>query len=251
MTNVLVGADPELFVYKDGKAVSAFGMIEGDKKHPFVVDLGAVQVDGMALEFNIDPAHDEEQFVNHINTVMDALKGMVPDYEVRAEAVAEFEMEYIKQQPMEAVMFGCDPDFCAWTGEINQSANPNVPYRTGAGHVHIGWTNVKNSFEKNHYNKCIDLVKQMDFYLGLPSLLFANDYKRRSMYGNPGCFRPKKYGCEYRVLSNCWLRSDNLKRWVYRNVQKGFERLVKGEALYEMTDLSILENLIIEKPNLD
>lgn len=52
----LVGADPELFVSKAGVILSAFGLVGGTKKVPQKVERGAVQVDGMALEFNIDPA---------------------------------------------------------------------------------------------------------------------------------------------------------------------------------------------------
>ena len=56
MTQILVGCDPEVFVAKGGKFISAHGMIPGTKKAPHKVERGAVQVDGMALEFNIDPA---------------------------------------------------------------------------------------------------------------------------------------------------------------------------------------------------
>ena len=56
-----VGADPEIFLGDaDGGLVSAYGLIKGDKEHPFPVTNGAVQVDGMAAEFNIDPDRDWE-----------------------------------------------------------------------------------------------------------------------------------------------------------------------------------------------
>jgi len=56
MTQILVGCDPEYFVKKNGIFQSAHGLIMGDKKNPQKVRNGAVQVDGMAVEFNIDPA---------------------------------------------------------------------------------------------------------------------------------------------------------------------------------------------------
>ena len=52
--NILIGADPELFVKKDGVVVSGHDLIQGTKADPFPVQDGAVQVDGMALEFNIE-----------------------------------------------------------------------------------------------------------------------------------------------------------------------------------------------------
>ena len=58
--NILIGADPELFVMKNGKFHSADDLIPGSKDEPYPVENGAVKVDGMALEFNIRPALDEK-----------------------------------------------------------------------------------------------------------------------------------------------------------------------------------------------
>ena len=38
-----------------GKAFSAHGLVKGTKERPQTTDNGAVQVDGLALEFNTDP----------------------------------------------------------------------------------------------------------------------------------------------------------------------------------------------------
>lgn len=212
--NVLVGADPEVFAKRDGKYVSAHGMVQGDKLNPLPVRNGAVQVDGMALEFNIDPTGEEEQFVHNINDVLAQLRAMVPDVEVVADPVAHFSTDYMEEQPEEALILGCDPDFNAWSGAENTPPDNKKPMRTAAGHVHIGWTDEASGEE--HLGMCTALVKQLDFYLGLPSLLFDNDNERREMYGKAGAYRPKSYGVEYRVLSNRWLATDNLMRWVHR-----------------------------------
>ena len=60
---LLLGADPEAFVVlKDGGIpVSAHGLLPGTKDKPFPVEKGAVQVDGMAAEFNIEPAATEDE----------------------------------------------------------------------------------------------------------------------------------------------------------------------------------------------
>jgi hypothetical protein len=47
---------------------------------------------------------------------------------------------------------------------------------------------------------------------------------RRELYGKAGAFRPKPYGVEYRVLSNRWLNSEALIRWVYNQSQLGMAR---------------------------
>jgi hypothetical protein len=71
----------------------------------------------------------------------------------------------------------------------------------------------------------------MDFYLGLPSLAYDSDQERREMYGKAGCCRYKPYGTEYRTLSNAWLKSEALMRWVYRNTVKGMNELMAGNNL--------------------
>lgn len=249
---VSVGADPELFLFGPNDVpVSAYGVIPGSKHKPFPVENGAVQVDGMALEFNITPANDMESFVLNLNSVMATLGSMIPkDLIIRAVAVAEFGHKYIEEQPIEAKRLGCDPDFCAWEGgAANQPPNGDLPFRTAAGHIHVGWTNVDDPLDYEHIQECCKVIKQLDYFLGLPSLLFDKDSKRRQMYGKPGCFRPKTYGAEYRVLSNQWLANDDLKRWVFGNVQDAMDRFGKGDFIFNKVDPTILGMLTDPNPD--
>lgn len=225
--NVTIGADPELFVSQDGQIVSGFGLIEGTKENPFPVENGAVQVDGMALEFNINPADHDQAFVDNINSVLDQLRGMVPDHQLEIIAVAEFTKEYMKQQPKEAVVLGCDPDFSAYTGRPNNPPNAAADFRTAAGHVHIGWT--EDAKGEEHFSKCVGLTRQLDLFLGIPSLLFDDCVKRRELYGKAGAFRPKPYGVEYRVLSNKWLENEDLMKFVFKYATHAHDLFEQGE----------------------
>lgn len=227
----LIGCDPEVFVRKDGKFLSAHGMIKGDKKNPLPVRNGAVQVDGMALEFNINPASTEDEFLFNVSDVLNTLKLMVPEYEVVATPVADFEMEYLKQQPAEALELGCDPDYNAWTLQANEKPDGDRPFRTASGHIHLGWTDGESKENPSHVSDCNEVAKQLDFYLGLPSLYYDTDKRRRSMYGKAGCVRYKPYGVEYRTLSNVWLTSEKLIKWVYNNAQLAMQELLKGNNL--------------------
>lgn len=228
--NVLVGCDPEVFVMQKGKFLSAYNLIKGDKKNPLPVKRGAVQVDGMALEFNIDPASSEDEFLINVQEVFTTLKSMVPDYDVVAVPVATFDPAYMKTQPEKALELGCDPDYDAWSLNANDKPDGDRPFRTASGHVHIGWTDPIEMTDE-HFMKCASVTKQMDFFLGLPSLKYDKDKVRRTMYGNRGCFRPKPYGVEYRTLSNAWLNSETTIRWVYNAVQSGMKRLFSGDYL--------------------
>lgn len=231
MTKILVGCDPEVFVQQNGKFKSAFGLIKGDKKNPQKVPKGAVQVDGMALEFNIEPAATEDEFALNVNEVYNFMKKMVPDYNVVATPVAHFTAAYMKKQPPEALELGCDPDFNAWTGLVNDKPDAHRPMRTASGHVHIGWTAGQVIEEMRHQLQAQAVARQMDFYLGLPSLFWDDDQERREMYGTPGCHRVKPYGVEYRTLSNAWLNSEKIMRLVFRNTKKGVEDLFAGKEL--------------------
>lgn len=230
---ILIGCDPEVFVKKNNKFLSAFNLIRGDKKNPQPVRRGAVQVDGMALEFNINPAATEDEFIINVNDVFTQMKLMVPDYEVVATPVAYFDEAYMKTQPKEALELGCDPDFNAWTGKANERPDGNRPMRTASGHIHIGWTSSEDVNDAAHQQRVRLVCQQLDFYLGLGSLFYDDDKMRREMYGKAGALRYKPYGGEYRTLSNAWLQSEARMRWVYRNAVKGVKDLIAGNSLAE------------------
>ena len=233
MSSILVGCDPEVFVQQGGIFKSAFALIKGDKKNPQKVRSGAVQVDGMALEFNIDPAATEDEFLFNVTDVFSQMKLMVPTYDVVVSPVAHFDPAHLKAQPAEALELGCDPDFNAWTGQTNPRPDGVRPMRTASGHIHIGWTQDENIEDMSHKHRANMVAKQLDFYLGLPSLEYDADTERREMYGKAGAVRYKSYGVEYRTLSNAWLRSEKLTRWAYRNTIAGVKSIMAGESLFD------------------
>jgi hypothetical protein len=103
--------------------------------------------------------------------------------------------------------------------------------RTAAGHVHIGWKRSNNKIDLRHFEASRLLVKQLDYMLGVPSVLLDKVCARRMMYGSAGAFRPKKYGAEYRVLSNFWLEDKALMKWVFDSTQAAFNLLEEGVHL--------------------
>lgn len=234
MTEFLIGADPELFVKKNGKLVSAHGLIPGNKHAPFVVDGGAVQVDGMALEFNINPASTAKEFNNNINKVLGHLKQMVgPDYEFDFSPVATFGQDYIDDQPAEAKELGCDPDFNAYTNVINPKPNANLGIRTASGHIHIGWTSDQDVNDPDHIEACQMVTKQLDITLGLACKIWDRDEVRSQMYGKLGTYRVKPYGVEYRTPSNIWVKDVITRRLVFNIALSAVGRLLEGKRIYD------------------
>lgn len=207
-------------------------MIDGDKKNPLKVDKGALQVDGMALEFNIDPAATEEEFVENVQAVMNTLQASIHDYKLQIQSTAHFTKAYMAKQPNKAKELGCDPDYNCYTRAQNPRPDADgVLFRTAAGHVHVGWTADENPLDADHFDACCMLTQQLDWFLGVPGLLIDKDFTRRKLYGKAGAFRPKPYGVEYRTLSNSWLKDARLMRWVYSNTRLAFDRLAAGEQI--------------------
>ncbi len=230
---ILIGADPELFVKKEGKFHSAHGLVPGSKTAPFPVPDGAVQVDGMALEINPSPAKDKEQFVHNVESVLSSLREMLPhEYSFDKAVYAQFDETHMKSQPKEALALGCEVDFNAY--EETQNPPPVAPewVRTAGGHIHIGWAEDEDPMESSHFLSCCQITKQLDFFLGIPSVYLDRDRIRKGIYGRAGGFRPKPYGMEYRVLSNFWLESKELMGFVFSQTKKAFDLFVDQDVNY-------------------
>jgi hypothetical protein len=238
MLKVKVGCDPEVFVRNPNSQQfrCAHNMVPGTKEEPFRVPYGAVQVDGMALEFNILPVTEADKFVRNVTKVYNKLGRMVPGYELVPVPTAQFTDEEYNSAPAVAKILGCEPDYNAYTEATNPRPNGEVTFRTGSGHVHIGWTEGADPMSPAHFKDCCTLVKELDWTLGLQATLYDTDKQRRQLYGKAGAFRPKPYGVEYRVLSNAWLQSEDLMRWV-------FETTVATVQMLEQASRPVLEGL--------
>ena len=225
MTQFTIGFDPEVFVTEKGKGVSAHGMINGTKESPFPTEVGAVQVDGMALEFNTTPVpvgNFEAMNRNLVKTMDDMKKLLLKHGEetgrklnIKPVPVMEFTEEYLANQPDEAKELGCDPDYNAYTLEPNPRPDGERNFRTGAGHIHIGWGADIPQDHPDHIKICADFVKQLDRTVGIFMTAIETDGRRRELYGKAGAFRPKSYGVEYRTPSNEWLISKSRRKMVH------------------------------------
>lgn len=255
--DVRIGCDPELFVRDKTTQtfVCAEGLIPGEKRDPFKVEHGAVQVDGTAVEFNIDPASTRVEFVGNVCRVYDQLSKMVKakneNYELVPTPIAHFEKKYFTTLSKKALELGCDPDWNAYTGEPNPAPDPGKGmFRTASGHVHVGWMDGDNDPKNPDYIRlCCDIVKQLDWFVGYPSLWFGDcreESGRRKLYGKAGCFRPKVYGLEYRTPSNTWLRDPKLIRYVYDQTKAAIDSYKDGYYLPDRSNSFNLKHCLDE-----
>lgn len=208
LCNITIGADPELFIVKgrNKTVVSSIGLIPGKKGAPYraedMPEGFGLETDNILAEFNIPPCTTREEFINNIlymqNYIKEFVKRINPNYDI--QCIASKVVPSSQLQSKEAKEFGCDVDFNAYTEMPNpkpEGAKTNL--RSAGFHIHIG-------YENPNIDTSLCLIKYLDAFLGLPSVILDSDTKRRSLYGKAGCFRLTEYGCEYRVLSSAMMK---------------------------------------------
>ena len=222
LNNLTFGADPELFIIntKTKKVVSAVGLIPGEKGNPWrsedMPEGFGLETDNILAEFNIPPVKDKVGFINSIqymqNYIDRFVKAINPDLGIRCAASQVVPTSELQSE--QARMFGCDVDYNAYTQEPNEKPCGETTNTRSAGmHIHIG-------YENPDIDTSLTLIKYLDAYLGVPSILKDKDKKRRSLYGKAGCFRLTDYGCEYRVLSSAMMNSAMRLDFVWKQLTK-------------------------------
>jgi hypothetical protein len=233
-----LGCDPEVFLAdKEGSFVSAIEKIGGSKEFPRQLDdlgLGyAVQEDNVALEFNIPPAKTKDEFVDSVSKARKYLENMVSaQYGLAFSKKSAGSFSWDELRNPRSMMFGCDPDYCAWT--MKRNPKPNVEdktLRSAGGHIHIG-------HQFNQTAARLTAIKYCDLYIGIPSVLMDTGELRKQLYGKAGAFRQKMYGVEYRTPSNFWIFTDELTGWVWDQSEKALNRsLYDDDNIREWGDM--------------
>ena len=215
-----LGSDPEVFLLTNHKPKAVCGLIGADKWNPLQVEgmpQGyTCQEDNVALEFGVPPVATCAEFVEHIQAVQKAFLKRYKGFTFSKLSCMVFPPSEMKH-PMSRV-FGCEPDFNAWTGEENKKPKPPIKnMRSAGGHIHV-----ETTLEKNH------VVQAMDLFLTVPSLFMDKGEDRRKLYGKAGACRYKPYGVEHRVLSSFWIFKKPYIEWVWRNTERALEFVDKG-----------------------
>ncbi len=241
---ISLGSDPEVLLTKtDGTPWGAITTgVTGTKEEPQKVPRGAIQVDGMALEFNIDPAEDLDSWVKNTQSVLNshiAHKAKAADLVISKKSILDYYKYMESESPSESeTLFGCDPDFCADTMKENTMPDNDgsITVRTAGGHVHIGmenWGSLCMEDEKIAHSMAQRIIYIMDLVLGCWSVLEDDGVERKIMYGKAGAYRIKPYGVEYRTLSNFWIFNVSYLTQVYERVSTALSSMHNFNTLCE------------------
>lgn len=215
-TTVMKGCDPEIFLMDEaGKFISSVGLIGGSKDFPMPIDEegNAVQEDNVTVEFNIPPCTTSAAFIQHINKNKEWIKEKAQSLGLHMSIRPSARFTEDQLQTEGAQTFGCEPDYNAWMGgmENDRPHSDDANLRSCGGHIHI-------ALDDN--DDPLLVVQCMDLFVGCQMLEFDDDKDRRELYGKAGAFRKKSYGVEYRTASNAWIASDDRIQWAWDQTDK-------------------------------
>lgn len=238
--DLLIGSDPELFLIDySGEIVPASNYIIGNKENPEkITDEGhAIQYDNVMVEYNIPPCKTSENWIKEHNFVLDYIKETIAEPEnLSLLIVASKDITpEVAENPI-AQVFGCDPDFNAWSNDKNVVSRDYPLLRTCGGHIHLGSRDIVNE------EVCKKLIQAMDLYLSIPLVLLEPDSMRKRMYGRAGAYRYKqlKNGigiAEYRSASNFWLSSNDMMKFAFDQAQIAVNFVASGGIITNPNDI--------------
>lgn len=254
------GTDPELVVVnRVGRPVPAHWAKVGDKKNKHMqLDRGTTFFrDGYMLELNVPPTECRQALTYSVKRATEAALKHLNKYGYHLETKAAVRIDLEKDManaPIDVLQFGCEPSFCAYTGDTKIPPIDAIthPWRYAGAHLHFS----PNSYPTSHTSRkwlepCLndphqypDVIKALDQYLGLPLTCLFHDkaqYLRRRFYGQAGEYRPQIYytkpfvqrGLEYRtpgpeLWNTPWLAS--LALGISRTVIETFPRMRVHDA---------------------
>lgn len=212
-----LGSDPEVFLMDESslEIISAENLIHGTKDSPRILEEGfGIQEDCVLAEITIPPSKTKADFTNNIKKCLELIKKELPEgLTIKCSASEILDNRFLVSE--QARTGGCSPDYNAYTTKVNPKPKmSSESFRTSGFHIHLGFNRIPD------YEETCQMIRYLDLYLGVPSIIIDKDKRRRKLYGKAGCFRHKEsYGFEYRVLSGFFSSNEYLTDWIWEQCQ--------------------------------
>jgi hypothetical protein len=214
---ILLGCDPEAFVWDRKKFINPHEILPGTKETPHKTEFGSLYSDSLRYKFNIIPTYNQDHFVRNIRNTMNEMENVVKKIDKSLKVLftpwALFDqVEYTK---FKIVHKNWDQG-SEWNqkGEICFPQNLNDKnFRIAGGHVHLGWAEAIPAGNAEHRDTCRRIAEtcgQHDLFK--PNSVFE---RKRLLSIGKQVFRPKPYGMELRYVSSRWIKHTETIKQMY------------------------------------
>jgi len=238
-----MGSDPEFFVVDKKKRVLASDQFFPGKKEPWKFDpledeKLTLFFDGIQAEMNVPASTCRETISYYIRACLKAADRKIgKNNSIVMQPSIRVRQSTLNNADPEARIFGCAPDFNAYTLRQNTpkiDASRHI-YRYAGGHIHLGVSSpyLKKSSIEYKLAKTEDghikAIKFIDYVTGAILVMMdkgINAKRRRTKYGTAGCFRPTPYGFEYRTPSCWWMKSPAAMSLIFGVVRIAWNMLI-------------------------
>lgn len=219
-----LGTDVEVFIKETNNKTKKSKIIGSEKILPEKkINIGAfsgfLDKDGIQAEIQTTPSSCRQIFYGNLKrcftdttSILNKASNEHKTYSICFKTNNKITKKEFYSLSDECKAFGCSPSYNVYEDNyVNRPITVNPQEyrgRSAGGHLHFS---ISDETVKKNINSIGRIVKLMDYLLGNASVLFDTDKKnveRRKNYGRAGEFRIPKYGIEYRVLGNFWLRGE-------------------------------------------
>lgn len=203
-SHYLVGADPEIFVKRDGRVIGS------EKVVPEIESI--VAQDGVQVEFHPPASMNPSILGSWISQAFIRLDMLskAAGASISFDQVVEVERAELNSLSPKNRILGSDPSRNIYGIKPLVCDPETYQVRSAAGHLHFG-------LRGDLFDERVRLVGWLDVIVGNTCVLIDREPKaalRRENYGRAGEYRLPNHGLEYRTLSNFWLRNYTLLDFV-------------------------------------
>ena len=240
-----IGTDPEFFLFDthERKHVCAIPFVGGaSKENPFPMlnKDGSVKEgflfmhDRASVEFNIPPTTDFKEFKANLKFAKEYILHMANSQYGNGNIIASDKASvYFPWEELEdpkSIELGCQPSWNAWKNEENPIPDVRNSNQQASGlhfHLELDFQNA------DKYYIMLSMLRAMDLFLGVPSVILDLDTDRRKIYGEAGSFRNHLDAnrFEYRTLSNFILFNDEYLEFMWNQIYKALDYVNEYEII--------------------